>query len=293
MKNLNHYFLSVFLSALLCSSCANLDHISNYAAISNKALETQSSIGYSYTQHCLDFDCAQSLYYSPAYGHFQDTVACNCDTYKLADKALITLNSVLAGYLTGLGKLSDKNAVNYNYDDLVKAIDVDKIKSILPITSAQISSAGKIATVITNDLMSAYRQKKLKEIIKKTNPDFQIVIDTYISLMKNQFTVLLIDADKMEITNRYNRYFATEQNLPAYIKTQYYQDYLGKVAKLKSYKDLTERFIAALIEIKKGHQEINDQLDNITTDSIKQLVNKYSADLYTIVQEFNTLKNAK
>ncbi|SHN26182.1 hypothetical protein [Mucilaginibacter sp. OK098] len=293
MKKIFCYLAS---TVLVLASCANLDHINTYATLSTKALESQNSIGYSYAQHCQDFVCSQELYYFPPYGKFQDTIPCDCEAYKLADKALNTLNSVLSGYLTGLGKLSDKKAVNYNYDNLVKAIDVDKIKNIVPITSDQVTSLGKIATTVTNDLMDGYRKKKLKDIIKNTDPDFQILLGAYIGLMETQFTIFLIGTDKSELANRYNRYFIEHkenQTLPSYIKAQYYQDYLVRAAKFNAYRDLTGKFIAALREIKAGHAKLALESDKLTEDTLKTAVNQYSADLYSIVQEFNKLKNSK
>ncbi|HTE01636.1 MAG TPA: hypothetical protein VK668_20250 [Mucilaginibacter sp.] len=294
MKKIIVYSLSSII--LIATSCANLEHINTYATVSTKALESESAIGYSYTQHCQDFVCVSDIYAVPANGHIQDTSACDCEPYKLADKALNTLNSVLSAYLTGLGKLSDKKTVDYNYDNLVKAIDVDKIKTVIPVTKDQITSLGKIAATITNNLMDGYRKKKLGEIIKDTNPDFQIVLDTYIALMENQFTQTLILTDKDELAVRYNRFIITNDDkgqMPSYIKTQIYQDYLAQAGKFKAYKNLTGKFIAALKEIKAGHAKLATEVDHLTEDGLKTAINGYSADLYAIIQEFNKIKNAK
>ena len=76
----------------------------------------------------------------------------------MADKTLDLFNNVLTAYLTGLAYLSDNKAVNYNFDNLIKAVDVDAIKNVLPITKSDLTSLGKLATIISNDLMDLYRK---------------------------------------------------------------------------------------------------------------------------------------
>jgi hypothetical protein len=284
-----------FLLITLAASCVNLEHINTFATASVKSLNSQQSTGYSFTQSCLDFDCRPDIYSYPATDNdlpaaFGPAPACDCDAFKKADKALNTLNGVVTAYLTGLGNLSDGKAVNYNYGDLVNAVDSNALLSKLSISSAEWTSVGKIATIVSNDLMNAYRKKKLKDIIKKTDPAFQIVISAYIKGMQ-RFEKSLLQDDLLWLMDKYSTYLkAHRDRLSPYEAGQVYAAYLSERAKILTYKSINETFITALQKIADGHAALAKEADHLTEDTIKQLINQYSADISALLTELSTFK---
>jgi len=295
-----HLIAGLFLTLYLCS-CANLEHINTFATVSTKALASETTIGYSFTQSCEDFDCKtaagiKGIYYYPVTtdqlrAAYIDTVSCDCEVFKNADKALTTINGVLNAYLTGLANLSDNKAVNYNYDKLVSAVNTTSTK--LKISGDEVTALGKIATILTNDLMNSYRRNKLKVIIKKADPDFQIVLTAYIRQMEI-FKKLILKNDLITLKSWYSTYLKdNDDKLSPYEKGKIFKDYLDQRAKFGAYESLTNNFISALQKIKTGHAELAKDWDHLTEANAKELINGYSADIFSLVGEFNKIKTSK
>jgi hypothetical protein len=295
------YWITAPLLLTIYTSCVDLSHINTFATASVTSLQAQSS-NYSYAQSCMDFDCRIGIYYYPTGNAdlpkaFSPAAPCNCDTPKKADQALSIMNQVLSAYLTSLAKLSDSKVVNYNFTNLVNAIDSNSlVSSRLSIKSSDWSSVGKIATILSNDLMDAYRKKKLKDIIKKSDPDFQVVMAAYIKQMQ-QFESIILENDLVWLDNNYSQYFIDNvikaKAISPYEAAQVYQDYLNERAKITSYKSMTDVFIAALQKIKDGHSTLAKELDHLSTDDVKQVLNQYSTDISSLVSDFNSLKKTK
>ncbi|MEP6952067.1 MAG: hypothetical protein ABI863_22445 [Ginsengibacter sp.] len=296
MFNKRRNYLAVNLILLVSfTSCVNLQHVNKFATTSVEALARQDDIGYSFTQHCLDFECKKDIYHIPdVTKDFGKAAPCNCDTFKKADDALDLFNSVLTAYLTGLANLSDSKAVNYNFDNLIKAVDVDEIAGQLKITKPEMTSLGNLATIISNDLMNLYRKRKLKEIIKKSNTDFGIVISAYRKCVNDFFKNVLLDNDlNITLPNLYSTYFITNAALLSPLeKARIYEEYLARRATFETYKALTARLVFALDEIKDGHNKLNEESDHLTRNDLKQLINEYSTDIRAALGEFRKLKKS-
>jgi hypothetical protein len=294
---------------VLFTSCVNLSQINTFATASVTSLQTASS-NYTYAQSYQDFDCrnATGIYYYPQTAAdinqaFGTTVTCNADSSKKADQILSTMNQVISAYLTALGNLSDSKAVNYNFSNLTGAIDSNSlIQSKLSITTTQWTSLGKIATTLSNDLMNAYRKKKLKDIITKTDPDFQIVLAAYIRQMQGFEKILGYDSSWL--VNMYDNYFIMlfkaktvdslkSMRISSYEASLVYQDYLSQQTKIQSYKSMTDKFIAALQKIKDGHATLAKDVDRLNEDAVKQALNQYSTDISGLTVDFNSLKSKK
>ena len=291
--------LSVFLSSLLLISCANLSQINNFATVSVKALASENSIGYSFTQSCTEFDCAiknaMPIYYYPTVEQlrvaFGPGPVCNCDSFKNADKTLTTMNAVLTAYLTGLANLSDSKTVNYNYSNLVSAINANDTK--FKLSGDEVTSLGKIATVISNDLMNTYRRNKLKKIIPASDPDIQIIITAYVRGL-NYFEKFILKNDQDFLTNWYSGYLKdNDTKLSPIEKAKIYQDYLDQKAKLLSYQSLVDNYVAALKKIQSGHAELAKDAGAFNETNAKEAINAYSADIFSLISDFNQLKSKK
>jgi hypothetical protein len=293
-------YLSVALLLVVCiTGCANLEHINTFATLSEKALSAETDIGYSYSQSCEEFNCKVSdsigLYYYPVTAEqmkaaFIDTPKCNCKAFENADNALTTINSMLSAYFTGLANLSDSKAVNYNYNDLVSAINTNATK--LSFSADEVTAFGNIATILSNDLMNTYRRNKLKVIIKKADPDIQIVLSAYIKQMQS-FRDVVLKGDLQFLANWYSGYLTDNSGkLSPYEKGKIYQDYLDQKAKIINYQTLTTSFISSLQTIKAGHAAMVKDAGQLTAANVKEIINAYSADIFSLISQFNKLKTS-
>lgn len=293
-KKGNHILIILLLICVSITSCVNLQHVNTFATSSAKSLANNVNIGYSFTQHCYDFECTSEIYHVPkSTAEYTVIAPCNkCDIYKKADKALNVFNNVLAAYLTGLAQLSDKKAVNFDLSDLVKAINAG-IKP-LSITPAEITSAGKIGSSIGADLLNFYRKKQLKKIITNSSQDFDVVITAYIRCMDTNFKDILLESDlNILLPNLYSSYYQLNNKLLSpYENSIVYEQYLNKRKTFEQYKTLTEKYVEALKKIKDGYDNLSSHLGDLSKDDIKDSLFKYAIEIQEIVTDFNVIKNS-
>ena len=66
MFNKQGVFSGIKLILLISfTSCVNLQHVNKFATSSVITLGKQDDIGYSFAQHCLDFECNKGIYHIP------------------------------------------------------------------------------------------------------------------------------------------------------------------------------------------------------------------------------------
>src|SRR3569833_2061900 len=279
--------LALAVVLLAVSSSAYLSHINTFATVSVDALSSKNSIGYSFEQSCREFDCqlksSAPIYYYPTKTEmgtgFGNPPACNCDSFKNADKTLSTINAVLTAYLTGLADLSDGKAVNYNYDDLVKAINKNDAK--FGLSETEMTALGKVATIVSNDLMNTYRRNKLKAIITKADTPFQFIVTAYIRGM-GYFKNTVLKNDQDFLINWYSDYLVkNDATLSPVEKARIFQDYKAQKAKMVAYQALVDNYIASLKTIQAGHAELAKNASSLSVASAKEAINAYSADNFS------------
>ncbi|MEP7141251.1 MAG: hypothetical protein ABI707_00210 [Ferruginibacter sp.] len=142
--------------------------------------------------------------------------------------------------------------------------------------------------------MDLYRKRKLKEIIKKSNPDFEIVITTYRRSMNDFFKDILLKNDHdTKLPNLYSDYFKTNEALLSPLeKARIYEEYMVKRATFEKYAVLSGKFIAALDTIKLAHNELNKKSDSLTNKDFRELNIRYATDMEAILSEFKKLKKS-
>jgi len=297
MKNRIVFSLSLLAFTLALASCANLSHINTFATVSVDALSSKNAIGYSFEQSCREFDCqlksSAPIYYYPTKNEmgtaFGNPPACNCDSFKNADKTLSTINAVLTAYLTGLADLSDGKAVNYNYNDLVSAIN--KNEATFKLSDVEVTALGKVATIVSNDLMNTYRRNKLKTIVAKADTPFQFIMAAYIRGM-GYFKNIVLKNDQDYLVNWYSDYLVkNDATLSPMEKARIFQDYKAQKAKIVAYQALVDNYIAALKTIQAGHAELVKNAAALSVANAKEVINAYSADIFSLISEFKQLKS--
>jgi hypothetical protein len=288
MKRINIVLLIFTICNL--SACINLDHIYTFASESESILQSQSDIGYSFYQSCLEFDC---LAEPPTLDNKLKLPEkeCNCDTFLMADKTILIFNKIISGYLGTMANLSDEKKVNYNYADLSKSIDAEAIRGKLNITSDQINAASKLATDITNKLLDAYRKKKLHEVITSVNEDFQKVMGAYIICIRDFLRDQIIENSQDRLKNNYSTYLKINNSLlSAEGKEKVLKEYLSKKSALEKSKKLATKYIESLQAIKAGHQTIFEEASHLDEQAVINMVLKSATNIKTLKEEFQNIK---
>ena len=272
------------------SACVNLDHIYSFASESESILLSESDIGYSFYQSCLEFDCIAEQPTLDNTLKLPDK-ECNCDTFLMADKTILIFNKIISGYLSTMANLSNEKRVDYNYADLSKSIDAEAIRGKLNITSDQINAASKLATDITNKLLDAYRKKKLHEVITSVNDDFQKVMDAYIICIRDFLRDQIIENSLDRLKNNYSTYLKINNRLlSAEGKEKVLNDYLTKKSNLEKSKKLATKYIESLQAIKAGHQTIYEESSHLDEQAVINMILKSATNIKTLKEEFQNIK---
>jgi hypothetical protein len=175
--------LLVLFIAGLHSCAVDLAHINSFSKTAVGAIGTYKDAGYSFTYSYYHFTQTSNIYkigdkapktiFIPA----PNTTANEPETAIKADAVVGIFMASISSYFEGISKISDKDLVNYNFDNVGKNLKADKaLKSKLNLEDAKIDAFTSIAKVFTNEMMGTYRESKVKSIMIKYNDSLSLLM---------------------------------------------------------------------------------------------------------------------
>ncbi|TRW21494.1 hypothetical protein FMM05_20300 [Flavobacterium zepuense] len=296
MKNIT---LSIFLVAsLILQGCANLEHVSSFSTTAVKTIKAYDDIGYTFTSSYYDYSLGQNAF--ALNGDMTTnslslptplTVPNEPATANEADKAITFYTTSIASYFEALAKLSDKDLVNYNFDDVGANLKADAtLKAKLGITSDdKIDAATKIATVFTNKLMGAYREKKIRNVMIDYDTDVSKSIQTLIDII-NKAVLPAIKNDNGLVDVKY-QVILKNPKVDISKKAELTSSYNDEKIKLDKYKIQMEQLVKALSAIKDEHTKTAALLKDrkLTAQDVKDIINKHAAEVYQFYKNIKLL----
>ncbi len=278
----------VIISILLFSSCVNLNHINKYARKSAESLECFHNIPFSFNNFCTEYSSAAIS--NNLQTEIKDLPQPDCSLFKNSDSALTILHRVLLLYIQALEKISGKDLVNYNLDTAVDNLTSLQSKMGFTLKSGQITSAKNIVTKILNASLNAYRKKKIKEILLETKGDFDNVMNAYIF----GITALNAEADAALVNYRtlYTYHFLETSHDDA-IKILAVNDYHKKQNEVVEIHQTINTYIKSLQVINKGYDELATSANNLTSSSLKTVLEQANEQLAYLKEQFQNLKKDK
>jgi len=298
MKRRNLY-LTLVLLATIFVGCANLEHINSFSKVTVKTLGSYNDIGYTYSLSYTNYTQQSKIYdFSPDAVNanqlplprpFVDTIQQRLS--EEADKAITFYLISIAGYFQGLAKLSDKDLVNYNFDDFGKSFKSnDKLKHELGIKNDdQVDAATKIAKAFTDELMGAYRKRKITEVMINHDKDVAQSTAT-LKMILERSLIPHLEADKSLVDTKY-RFILSNPKIDMYSKLQLMKDYLAEQATLDTQRAQLEQLAEALDEIRDEHQKtvVELQTRKIDEKTVIRLVNEHAGSVYQLYAGIKTL----
>ena len=299
MKN-KYLLLSLFLS-ILCQGCANLEHLNTFSTGAVKTLKSYNDIDYTYTsgykkyvltQKDFEFNVGDDLKANKIQLPQKFTVAGEPETAIKADKAINFLFTGLTAYFQGLANISDKDLVNYNYDDVAKNLKADAtLKTKLGgITNGQIDASSKIAKVLTDEIMKAYRAKTIKNVIINHDNDVAAVADALIKILSGP-RINVLNIDRKLLDTKY-QVILLDDHIDLGTKVRLREKYLEEQTELDSYENQINNLVKALGEIKAEHHSVVDLLktNKIDSQEVKDKIKYYGGVLEDLLENIKNLK---
>lgn len=276
-------------------SCADVKSI-NIASISAiKTLSEYDNIGYSFTYSYKHYTVPKSIYKGidtsrnvvPVSLPYNDAAL---STFFKADKAVDILFNSLISYFEGISQLSDKELIQYNFSGLVDSIgNSPEILRSTGLKKDQLTAAGKIASVATNEIMGIYRERKLRAIIIKHDSD---VVNVTAGL--NHVIRILVknsEDDSLSIISKYARIFL-DTGIDKSTKVVMLNNCMSEMMELQNKKIMLVRLNMAIEKIGSDNHALALMLktSKLTSFASISFIQQNAADIYSTYKQINQLK---
>ncbi len=285
--------LIIILLAFLVSGCADLKGITALSEISTATLKNTT-----FADDYLTSLERQKRY--AVYGSSADYEKLIEERKKIHGQ-LLQIYGVASDYTNALGKLASDDIISYdkNVDALVNQLKETKYQSGKNVFDAsQVQAFGIVGKLLFKAATDNYRQDKLKIIIEDSNSSFAKVIDTlkefnehYKIELGNEKNLLRIRYERSIRDIRSNeelfRAVVTLQNDVSIIMEDTYNFKSDEIeAKIKG----VTAYNNSLEKIKKAHQDLYNNRNNVSSDQVRSRLKVYSQDLSDIYSYIKNLK---
>jgi hypothetical protein len=274
----------VALTLCVCS-CINLKPVNDFSGTSLKSIQNYENLDYSFTKHCLEKCNLDRLSENSIVR--ADSIKCDCDDFKKADKATNMLYQVIVGYFDNLQKISNNEVSTYKFDALKKALTEGKFGDV-EIKKSTVESYSKIALVVSRAVTDGYRKKKVQQFVEEANEPIQ-------DLTKS-FQKILNESLKEELKFKKEDYFLKyslmlrDATLSSNDRSNLIKEYYQKMAEIESKQKQIGNFADGLSKISEGHQQLYDNRDKMTALEFQNLITSSTNDIKSIISEFKKLK---
>lgn len=301
MKQKNNLYTLVTL-LIITSSCVNLEHINSFSKTAVETIGTYKDAGYSFTYSFYHFTQTSGVYNvgGTAPGNIPVpalvTAAEEPQTAIAADAVINTFITGISAYFAGIAKISDKDLLNYNFDEIGKNLKADNALRVkLNLTAAnkgdeKIDAITKISKIFTTEMTGVYRQKKVKEIMIKYDPFLSLSIDA-LTEMLDKCLLNVATNDQGLIDAKYTILLA-DPKLEYSKKVDLMKECLDEKLMLEKSKQQIIKISEALKKMKESHIAIVTQLKigKISSEEAVALVQKYASEIFNIYYTIKSIQ---
>jgi len=290
-------FVALF-TIFTIQGCANLDYINTFSVTASKTVESYNDIGYTNTSSYYDYTAYSKIYdfdkkeLDSNNVHLPKPLIPPGEPSRAmdADKAINLFVTGISSYFEALGKLSDKNLINYNFDEVADSLKANTtVKSALKISDNQITAVSVLSKVLTNEIMGAYRIHNIKRVMIEYDGQLATSIDGLTTALT--YMVSRIDADRSKTQLKYRQVLANPR-LELAGKPPLMNQYIAEVSKLDKLKLQFQLLIKALEKVKEDHHKAVKDLQDPSIDGKKVISNieKYAGEIYQVYSNVKALK---
>jgi len=289
----------VLLGAIivLTQSCLNLKEINTFANTSDATLKTLDERNYSFTSSYIKYTISQTaLGVTPqetSSNRFlpptlkQDNAALKIN--QEADRVISLLANSLQAYLQGIAKLSAPDLVNYDFSKVGENLKGNsQALGLSKVSAADVDAGVKISKVLTDGIMSRYREKKLRGVMIDYNTDFQATAKALATALD-----ALNENVRRDSAALFSRYAGVLGNpdLPMTAKLQWRQDYTSELTELIKKRTTIQRQIQAVEQLRTAHGEIASKLatNKLTSKEVIASLKQHSGELKSLFSSIQQL----
>jgi hypothetical protein len=272
-------FTIVPLFAILSFGCANLSAIREFADASAKTAE--------YTRLVNDYVETPSRQLSYPGLRLSESQRQNVEERKKSRQAqkkeLLLRQSIIEEYMDTLGELASDDVVTYDKEinRLSEAVSTAKFME-----AKEADAYSTLAKLILRASADAWRQGKLKQFIEDGNQPFQIAVQALIKIVEKGFAGDIKD-ERDFINKHYTSILVESKDKAGIIALEEWNQVKNNALDERS-KNITI-YIDALTTISKGHQELYDQRNGLSSKILLDTMAQYAEDLQKAYNALNNL----
>jgi hypothetical protein len=265
------------------SSCVNLSPIYKFSTATTTALDHYADIGFSATGYCREIICLDPSSYQD--GTLRKVEKCDCHDFATADLTIRTINQVLSGYWESVGNLAGGTNPSVSYGSLAMSVNALAENQKLGVTAADVSATRDIVTQLSSEALSAWRRKKIEQIIERSHSAHNVVVEA----QKRNIAALqkILRDERLEIQATYDAMAAKAPQ--GEVKFLLHTAQSAKDSALLRQDRLLTNYALALGKIAKGEENLYETRQQLSgADFIRALL-ATTVQITELIKEFREL----
>lgn len=263
---MNKFNINLLFFWLICSGCANLQHINDFAGASLNGAQGFETLPVSFKSLCQDTCKERDIKNGKL-----NPAKCDCSAAGKADSVDYLFYKVVAAYLEGLDKLSADATTSYKFDGVN-----DQLTS-LNVPSATAGAYTKLGSILTKAVTDGYRRNKIKQYIQEANAPLQLIIQHLKANVGVSLSISLY-ANKSELENDYLDLLKNSSG-NAFEKRKIIEEFYLLKASMENQLHALKAYASLLQTIADGHQQLADNLDKLDNAGLKAMITQYASNI--------------
>ena len=279
--------LLIIICLTLFTGCINLKNVRDYTKSSITTIGKFEELHYSFYQHCTD----RCLFNAVQQSRIGRENECDCSTYIKADSVTFVLYNAINAYFGALGNLAADDLTNYTLTPVQKALTEQFIPvsgKMIEITGDQVSSYGKIASILLRASTNGYRKKKIKQFIDEGNAPIKILIDAFQNILSQNLSGVM-NFKKERLYAFYNE-IVLDSTSSIYERRKATLEFYEEIDKVNSKQKQVEALSRSLKKVAQGHEQLSKS--NMSAKELQEMLTPISSDIKALISEFNKFKNS-
>jgi len=262
------------LACLLAAGCTDPPAVKRFAAASASAGDRFPEISKDIKESCARREEYRLVgRWDADLDSLERVTAGTCAPYGRTVSRLNKSHAVLMEYIKALGSLSAGELVSYD-----KALGDfgDALGDIAPDEAKHIAAAEGISSVLAEAAAGKWRRKELGTAIGNANADVQTLAGALCESIEKDYARLL-DAESEAARKFYMsviREHRADEPLTAILL---YDRWIGEKKKIDARRETARGYVKVLKKIARGHQDLYDHRDDLTSKDVRKLVLEHAA----------------
>jgi len=250
-------------------ACINFKEVNHFSTTCQSGLDNDSTAEYGYFEYCRD-----SCYIYNESPKFLKEMDCHCSQAHGFDTTLTSEFRVLSAYFAALAKLSGSESV-LSFAPIGSSIHEGTYGS-MTVTQTESNVVNGLAAVATAVLTTNYKNSKIKDVIFKYNSS--VVSAVKLLQLHTDNLRSKIDLMQQKLTEKSELYLHdASANAERWTLVYTYEKGYREYEKIKVVYD--ERY-KMLDLIRKGHQQLFDNIQNLQEEGFKKSITILAKDIY-------------